>query len=53
MPIILEITIKIGIKSDTPYVKFYFITISNNKHYIYAAKPSRILVPSYCLRIYI
>jgi len=53
MFIILKIIIKIGKRSDVPYIWVYFIIINNNKYYIYAAKPSQIPVLSYCLKIYI
>jgi len=36
--IILKIIVEIGKRSDIPYVGVYFIVISNNKYYIYAAK---------------
>jgi len=39
MPIMLGVIIKIGRKSNTLYVGVYFIAISNNKYYIYAANP--------------
>jgi len=53
MFIILGIIIKIRKRSDAPYIRVYFIAMSNNKYYIYAAKPSQILVPSRYLKIYI
>jgi len=40
MPIMLKIIIKIKRRNDVPYIGVYFIEISNNKHYIYPAKPS-------------
>ena len=53
MPIMLGIIARAGKRSNIPYIGVYFIAISNNRHYIYAAKPSWILVPSYYIRVYI
>jgi len=50
MPIIIEIIARIERRSDIPYIGVYFVVISNSKYYIYAAKLSRIPVPSYCLK---
>ena len=49
----LIVIAKIGRRSDIPYIGVHFIAISNGRYYIYAAKPSRILIPSYYLRVYI
>ena len=50
---ILRATIRIGRRSDTPYIKVDFIAASNSRYYIYAANLSQIPIPSYCLRVYI
>jgi len=52
VPIMLKMSVRIE-KSDAPYIGVYFIVISNNKYYIYAAKPSQIPVSSRYLKIYI
>ena len=49
----LRMTAKIKRKSDVPYIGVYLIAISNSGYYIYAAKLFWILVPSYCIKIYI
>jgi len=36
----LEITFKIGIRSDALYIGVNFIVASSNKYYIYAVDPS-------------
>ena len=51
VPIILGATVKIGRRGYIPYVGVHLIVASNSRHYIYAAKPSRIPIPSYYLRI--
>ena len=53
MPIILRAIVRIGRRSDTPNVGVHLIAISDGRHHVYTVKPSRILIPSYCLRIYI
>jgi len=53
MFIVLKIIVKIGKKSNAPYIGVYFIAISNNKYYIYAANPLLIPISSYCLKIYL
>jgi len=37
MPIMLEIIIKIGKRSNAFYMGVYFIVINNNKYHVYAA----------------
>jgi len=49
----LEITIKTEKRSNVPYVGVYFIIISDNKYYIYAANPPQILISGYCLKVHI
>ena len=39
MPIMLEIIIKIGKRSNALYMGVYFIAINNNKYHVYAANP--------------
>ena len=51
VPIILGATVRIGRKGYIPYVGVHLIAASNSRYYIYAAKPSRVPVPSYYLRI--
>jgi len=53
MPIILKVTVRIGRRSDAPNMGVYLMAISDSRHHIYAAKPSWILIPGHCLRIYI
>ena len=40
MPIMLEVIVRIGRRSDTPNIGVYLIAISGGRHYIYTAKPS-------------
>jgi len=47
---VLEIIARIGRRSNIPYMGVYLVVISSGKYYIYAAKPSRIPVPSYYLK---
>ena len=35
----LEITVRIGRKNDTPYIGVNFVAVSSSKYYIYAANP--------------
>ena len=51
MPIVPGIIARIGRRSNIPYIGVYLIAISNSGYYIYAAKPSWILVPGYYLRV--
>ena len=51
VPIILEAIVRIGRRAYIPYVEVYLIVASNSRYYIYAAKLSRIPIPSYYLRI--
>ena len=51
VPIILGAIVRIGKRGYIPYVGVYLIAASNSRYYIYAAKPSRILIPSYYLKI--
>jgi len=37
--IVLKITVKIGKKSNAPYIGVYFMATSNNKYHVYAANP--------------
>ena len=50
---ILKIIVGTGKRSDALYIKVNFITTSSNKHHVYAADPSQILIPSYYLKVYI
>jgi len=43
--------VKTGRRSDTPNMGVHFIVTSNSRYHVYAAKPSRILIPGYYLRI--
>jgi len=36
----LGVIIKIGKRSDAPYIKVNFMVISNNRHHVYTADPS-------------
>ena len=51
VPIMLGATVRIGRRGYTPYVGVHLIAASNSRYYIYAAKPSRVPVPSYYSRI--
>ena len=53
MLIVLTATAGIGRRSNIPYIGVYLVAISNSGYYIYAAKPSQVLIPSYYLRVYI
>jgi len=53
MLIVLIATAGIGRRSNTPYIGVHLIVISNSGHYIYVTKPSQVLIPGYCLRVYI
>ena len=53
MPIILGTTTRIKRRSNAPYIGVHFIALSNYRYYVYADNLSRILIPSYCLRIHI
>ena len=39
MPIILEVIVRIGRRSNTPNMGVYLIATSNGRYYVYAAKP--------------
>ena len=43
--------VKTGRRSDTPNMGVHFIVTSNSRYHVYAAKPSRILIPGYYLKI--
>ena len=49
----LGTTARIERRSNIPYIGVYLIVTSNSGYYIYVAKLSQILVPSYYLRVYI
>ena len=53
MPIILRAIVRIGRRSDAPNIGVYFMATSDSRHHVHAAKPSQILIPGHCLRIYI
>ena len=53
MLIVLVATTGIGRRSDVPYIEVHLVATSNSRYYVYAAKPSRILIPGYCLRVYV
>ena len=53
MPIVLIVIAKIRRRSNIPIIGIYLIVISDSRYYVYANKPSLILIPSYYLRIYI
>ena len=40
MPIVPETTVRIGKRSNAPYIGVYLIATSNGRYYIYATKPS-------------
>ena len=40
MPIMLEVIVRIGRRSNAPNIGIYLIVISNGRYYVYAAKPS-------------
>jgi len=47
----LGAAVRIGRRSNTPYIGVYFMAISNSRYYIYANNLSWILIPGYYLRI--
>jgi len=49
----LEVTVGIERRSNAPNIGVYLIATSNGRYHVHAAKPSWILIPGYCLRIYI
>ena len=51
MLIVLAATAGIGRRSDVPYIGVHLIATSNSRYYVYASKLSRVLIPSYCLRV--
>ena len=53
MLIVLIAIARIERRSNTPYIGVYLIVTSNSRYYVYAAKPSWVLILSYYLRIYI
>ena len=53
MLIVLIVIVRIGRRSDIPYIGVHLVAISNGRYYVYAAKPSRVPIPSYYLRVYI
>jgi len=40
MPIILEVIVRIGRRSDALNIGVHFVAISDGKYHVYAAKPS-------------
>ena len=53
MPIMPTATAKTKERSNILYIEVHLVVMSNGKHHIYAAKPSRVLIPSYYSRVYI
>ena len=53
MSVMPTATARIKKRSDIPHIGVYFVVISNGGYYIYAAKPSRVLIPGHCLRVYV
>ena len=53
MPTVLIVIVRIGRGSNAPYIGVYLIVTSNGGYYVYTAKPSRVPIPSYYLRVYI
>ena len=51
MLVMLTATARIRRKNNIPYIGVHLVVISNSKYYIYAAKPSRVLIPGYYLRV--
>ena len=49
----LRVTVKIGRKSNASYIGINPMAASGSRHYIHATDLSWILIPSYCLRVYI
>jgi len=49
----LKIIVRIGRKNNAPYIGVNFMIASSNRHHVYAANPSQIPIPNYCLRVYI
>ena len=49
----LRVTVGTKRKSNIFYIKINPIVASSSKYYIYATDPFWILIPSYCLRVYI
>ena len=47
------VTAKTGRRSNIPHIGVHLVVISNGGYYIYAAKPSRVLIPGHCLRVYV
>ena len=45
--------VRVGRRSNIPNMGVHLIATSDGRYYVYAAKLSRILIPSYCLRVYI
>ena len=40
MLIVLIVIVRIGRRSDVPYIGVYLIVISNSRYYVYTTKPS-------------
>ena len=40
MPIMLGVVVRIGRRSNTPYIGVYFMAISNSRYYVYSNNPS-------------
>jgi len=53
MLIVLTAIAGIGRRSNTPHIGVYLMATSNGGYYIYTAKPSWVLIPSYYLRVHI
>jgi len=49
----LGVIVGIERRSDAPNMGVHFIAISDSRYHVHAAKPSRISIPGYYLRIYI
>jgi len=51
MLIVLTATVRIGRRSDIPYIEVHLMVISNGGYYVYTAKPSWVPIPGHCLRV--
>ena len=53
MPKIPRVIVGIGRRSNTSYIGINPIVVSSSGYYIHATNPSWILIPGYCLKVYI
>ena len=53
MLIVLTVIAGIGRRSNIPHIGVHLVATSNGGHYVYASKPSWVLIPGYYLRVYI